>query len=50
VNGAQGYLPSKDAFAEGGYEAVGSSFTISLADKVPAAVAGMLNEHKEKLK
>ena len=50
VNGAQGYLPSKDAFAEGGYEAMGSSFTVSLADKVPAAVAGMLNEHKEKLK
>ena len=49
VNGAQGYLPSKDAFEEGGYEAVGSSFTVSLADQVPAAIARMLGEHKEKL-
>ena len=49
VNGGQGYLPSATAFEEGGYEAVGSSFTPILAERIPATIGGFLNEHKEKL-
>ncbi len=32
ANGSQGYLPSKSAFEEGGYEAHSTNFTIGVAD------------------
>lgn len=42
TNGHQGYLPSDKAFAEGGYEAKGSRFSLGLQDQVVGAVKEML--------
>ena len=44
ANGQQGYLPTRDAFAEGGYEARSSRFTPSLQDQLVGAAAEMLNK------
>ncbi|MBR2616060.1 MAG: hypothetical protein IKC69_05225 [Clostridia bacterium] len=50
VNGGQGYLPTKSAFEEGGYEARSSRFTPCVAEKLPEAVAHLLASHKSRLK
>ena len=42
TNGHQGYLPSKKAFAEGGYEAKSSRFTPCLQDQAIEAAREML--------
>ena len=49
VNGGEGYLPTKEAFDEGGYEAVSTRFTPCVAEKIPGAVKEMLDEHKKLL-
>ena len=46
ANGFQGYLPTKQAFADGGYEAVGSYFTPALEDEIMNTVSEMLDEIK----
>ena len=43
-NGAQGYLPTKKAYDDGGYESVGSSFAPTLEEEVRVEVVDMLNE------
>ena len=45
ANGGQGYLPTKEAFAEGGYEAAKSRFVPELADMIQEAVEEMLVGH-----
>ncbi|MBR2615680.1 MAG: hypothetical protein IKC69_03280 [Clostridia bacterium] len=47
VNGGEGYLPTEEAFDEGGYEAVSTRFTKPVAAMIPAAVKAMLDEHKK---
>lgn len=47
VNGGQGYLPSAQAFGEGGYEANSSRFTPVLQEKINAAVKDMLDKFQE---
>jgi len=49
VNGGEGYLPTEEAFDEGGYEAMTTRFTKSIATQIPAAVGDMLNAHKRSL-
>ena len=46
VNGGQGYLPSAQAFGEGGYEALSSRFTPVLQEKINAAVKDMLDAYQ----
>jgi hypothetical protein len=48
ANGGQGYLPSTDAFAEGGYEARTTNFTEVTAPTLQNAATAMLKEHLEK--
>ncbi len=47
VNGGEGYLPSPQAFEEGGYEAMSTRFTKSVATDIPASIKEMLDEHKK---
>lgn len=42
ANGFQGYLPTKAAFEDGGYESVGSFYTSSLEDEICGAAEEML--------
>ena len=49
TNGNSGYLPTKDAFGDGGYESRRTDFTIELADILHKAVGEMLENHKHKL-
>ena len=42
TNGEAGYLPTKEAFAEGGYESKSSNFTAELADTLQETVNEML--------
>ncbi len=46
ANGQQGYLPTKSAFLEGGYEARSSRFTPALPDELLGAAAEMLDKYK----
>ena len=46
VNGGQGYLPTREAFEEGGYEAKNSRFTPGLADTVQGEAAEMLARYR----
>ena len=43
ANGQQGYLPTRDAFLEGGYEARSSRFTPTLPDELLGAAGEMLD-------
>ena len=47
ANGGQGYLPTLEAFEEGGYEARSSRFTPSVATELPAAAIAMIDCHKK---
>ncbi|MBR7164642.1 MAG: neutral/alkaline non-lysosomal ceramidase N-terminal domain-containing protein [Clostridia bacterium] len=47
TNGGQGYLPTKSAFEEGGYEARSSRFTPCVADLLPETAAALLKAHQE---
>lgn len=47
VNGGEGYLPTEEAFDEGGYEAVSTRFTKSVATQIPSAVKEMLELHQK---
>ena len=47
ANGAQGYLPSAAAFAEGGYEARTTNFTEVTAPTLQSAAIRMLKDHAE---
>jgi len=49
ANGAQGYLPSTDAFAEGGYESRTTNFTAEVAPTLQTAAIEMLKEHAQSL-
>lgn len=49
TNGNSGYLPTKEAFEEGGYESRKTEFTIGLSDALHQAVEEMLENHKERL-
>ncbi|MBQ2866260.1 MAG: hypothetical protein IJE90_07090 [Clostridia bacterium] len=44
ANGQQGYLPTKNAFEEGGYEARSSRFTPTLPDELQGAAKEMLDK------
>ena len=44
ANGHQGYLPSKEAFDQGGYEARGSRFTPTVQEEVINAAKKMLDQ------
>jgi len=46
TNGGQGYLPTKEAFEEGGYEAGSSRFTPSLEQEAKDAAKKLLDEYK----
>lgn len=46
TNGYAGYLPTKEAFDEGGYEAKSTNFTVGLADTLNQTVKEMLDNHK----
>lgn len=46
TNGGQGYLPTKEAFDEGGYEAGSSRFTPSLEEDAKNRVKKLLDEYK----
>lgn len=48
ANGGQGYLPTKEAFDEGGYEASNSRFAPELAEMIQTAVKEMLAEYQAK--
>ncbi len=48
ANAAQGYLPSASAFKEGGYEAVSSNFTESVAPVLQGCAIDMLKSHLNK--
>jgi len=45
ADGAQGYLPSAEAFAEGGYEARTTNFTPGVASDLQGAAIRFLREH-----
>ncbi len=49
ANGAEGYLPSTEAFEEGGYEARTTNFTPSVAPVLQTAAIEMLKEHRKSL-
>jgi hypothetical protein len=44
ANGGEGYLPSRQAFAQGGYEVISSHFTDTLEKTVMDASLEMLNK------
>lgn len=44
TNGNAGYLPTKEAFEEGGYEGKGTTFTIGLVDALQQAIREMLSD------
>ena len=46
TNGNSGYLPTKEAFEEGGYESKTTNFTIGLSDTLKQATQEMLDNHK----
>ena len=46
ANGGQGYLPSKEAFDEGGYEAQTSRFTPTVAEVLQGCAADLLEEYR----
>ena len=46
TNGGQGYLPSKEAFDEGGYEAQTSRFTPTVAATLQGCAAELLEEYR----
>ena len=46
TNGGQGYLPTEQAFAEGGYEAGSSRFTPCVEKKLKDSAEKMLDEYK----
>ena len=46
TNGGQGYLPTKEAFAEGGYEAGSSRFTPTLEQEAKDSAKRLLDEYK----
>ena len=46
ANGGQGYLPSKEAFDEGGYEARTSRFTPTVAEVLQGCAAELLDEYR----
>ena len=46
ANGGQGYLPSKEAFDEGGYEARTSRFTPTVAEVLQGCAAELLEEYR----
>ena len=46
ANGYQGYLPTKQAFEDGGYESAGSYYTPTLEDEVINAVSEMFEHSK----
>lgn len=48
-NGAQGYLPSIDAFEEGGYEARTTNFTEITPPTLQGVAKDMIREHKAKI-
>lgn len=48
TNGEAGYLPTKEAFAEGGYESRSSNFTSELSDVLQQAVKEMIATIKVK--
>ncbi|MBE6712442.1 MAG: hypothetical protein E7580_02845 [Ruminococcaceae bacterium] len=45
-NGSQGYLPTKEAFEQGGYEAHSSRFDPVLEEKLTESTEKLLNEYK----
>ena len=45
VNGGQGYLPTKEAYEEGGYEANSSRFSSSLPDTVIGCAVDLIKEY-----
>lgn len=47
TNGNSGYLPTKEAFEESGYESKRTDFTTELVDTLHQAVNEMLENHKE---
>lgn len=47
ANGSQGYLPSSDAFAEGGYEASSSEFSAALAPTLQSIAVDMLTNVRD---
>lgn len=46
TNGYSGYFPTKEAFAEGGYEGKSTNFTVGLADTLNQTVKEMLENHE----
>jgi hypothetical protein len=46
TNGGQGYLPTKEAFDEGGYEAGSSRFTPTLEQETKDCAKRLLDEYK----
>lgn len=44
ANGYQGYLPTAQAFADGGYESVGSSFSPTIEDELVGTVEEILRD------
>ena len=44
ANGFEGYLPTTEAFAEGGYEATASAFTSTLEEQCVSAAVALLSE------
>jgi len=46
TNGGQGYLPTKEAFDEGGYEAGSSRFTPTLEQETKESAKRLLDEYK----
>ena len=47
TNGGQGYLPTKEAFDEGGYEARNSRFTAPVAEILQGTAKEMLDAHQK---
>ena len=46
TNGCEGYFPSKEAYAAGGYEARSSHFRPSVSDRIVEGAKALLNEMK----
>lgn len=49
VNGGEGYLPTKEAFDEGGYEAKNSRFTASVQETLESTAKNMIQQHKNRI-
>lgn len=45
ANGYEGYFPTEEAFAQGGYEAKSSLFTPTLEQEIIAAAKGIFEKH-----